>query len=55
LDISISDIKKLLKVRSGTTKSCREANDVIDEQLLELRERVKNLKQYETAAARPAY
>lgn len=47
LDISIPDIKKLIKVRSGTTKSCREANEVIDEQLLRLRERIIDLKRLE--------
>lgn len=47
LDIPIPDIKKLLKVRSGTTKSCREANEVIDEQLLNLRNRIKELKYLE--------
>lgn len=47
LDIPIPDIKKLLKVRSGTTKSCRDANEVIDEQLLKLRNRIKELKSLE--------
>lgn len=47
LDIPIPDIKKLLKVRSGTTKSCRDANEVIDEQLLKLRGRIKELKTLE--------
>lgn len=47
LDISISDIKKLLKVRSGSAKSCRDANAVIDQQLFKLRSRIENLKQLE--------
>lgn len=47
LDIPITDIKKLLKVRSGTTKSCRDANEVIDEQLLNLRTRIKELRALE--------
>jgi DNA-binding transcriptional MerR regulator len=44
LDIPIAEIKKLLNVRSGTAKSCREANQVIDEQLTRLRVRIKELK-----------
>ena len=47
LDISIPDIKKLLKVRSGKTKSCRDANEVIEEQIIKLRVRIKDLKQLE--------
>lgn len=47
LDIPISQIKKLLNVRSGTTKSCREANQVIIEQLAMLRARIKELKKLE--------
>lgn len=47
LDISIPDIKKLLTVRSGSTKSCREANEVIDDQLLKLRVRIQDLRQLE--------
>lgn len=48
LDISLHDIKKLLKVRSGTVKSCREANEVIEDQLVNLRARIKELKRLET-------
>ena len=44
LDIPIPEIKKLLRVRSGSGKSCREANEVIDEQLRKLRERIRELK-----------
>ena len=44
LDIPIPEIKKLLKVRSGSAKSCREANEVIDGQLIKLRARIKELK-----------
>lgn len=47
LDISIPDIKKLLQVRSQTTKSCLEANMVIDSQLLKLRTRLRELKNLE--------
>lgn len=47
LDIPISEIKKLLNVRSGSAKSCREANQVIDEQLSNLRARIKELKRLE--------
>lgn len=47
LDIPIPEIKKLLKVRSGTSKSCREANEVIDEQLSNLRSRIRELKKLE--------
>lgn len=51
LDIPLVQVKKLLKVRSGTAKSCREANEVIDEQLQNLRSRIKELKRLETALA----
>ncbi|RYZ88924.1 MAG: MerR family transcriptional regulator [Proteobacteria bacterium] len=51
LDIPIPEIKKLLKVRSGTARSCREANEVIDDQLTRLRARIKELKRLETALA----
>lgn len=44
LDIPIAEIKKLLRVRSGSAKSCREANEVIDDQLDKLRTRIKELK-----------
>lgn len=47
LDIPISEIKKLLNVRSGSAKSCREANIVIDEQIEILRSRIKELKTLE--------
>lgn len=47
LDIPIAEIKKLLRVRSGSSKSCREANEVIEEQLLKLRLRLKDLKRLE--------
>ncbi|RYZ77589.1 MAG: MerR family transcriptional regulator [Proteobacteria bacterium] len=47
LDIPIPEIKKLLRVRSGSAKSCREANQVIDEQLDNLRSRIKELKKLE--------
>lgn len=47
LDIPIPEIKKLLRVRSGTAKSCREANEVIDDQLAKLRSRIKELKALE--------
>jgi DNA-binding transcriptional MerR regulator len=47
LDIPIPEIKKLLKVRSGTSKSCRDANEVINEQLSNLRARIKELKKLE--------
>lgn len=49
LDIPIVEIKKLLNVRSGSARSCREANEVIDEQLMVLRERIKELKALEKA------
>jgi DNA-binding transcriptional MerR regulator len=51
LDISLKQIKTLLKVRSGTTKSCREANEVIDEQIINLRTRIMELKKLEKTLA----
>lgn len=51
LDISIPDIRKLLRVRSQTAKSCREANIVIDDQLSKLRMRIKELKNLEKQLA----
>lgn len=47
LDIPIPEIKKLLRVRSGNAKSCREANEVIEDQLAKLRSRIKELKALE--------
>ena len=47
LDIPIPEIMKLMKVRSGSSKSCREANEVIGDQLSNLRLRIKNLKKLE--------
>lgn len=47
LDISIPEIKKLLHVRSGSAKSCREANLVIDRQIDNLRQRIAELKRLE--------
>ncbi len=47
LDIPIPEIKKLLKVRSGTAKSCREANEVVNDQLAKLRTRIRKLKELE--------
>lgn len=47
LDIPLSEIKKLLSVRSGSAKSCRAANEVIEEQLVSLRERIRELKKLE--------
>jgi len=47
LDIPLSEVKKLLSVRSGSAKSCRAANEVIDEQLLSLRSRIRELKKLE--------
>lgn len=47
LDIPITEIKKLLSVRSGSARSCRQANEVVDAQLVILRERIKELKQLE--------
>ena len=49
LDIPLPEIKKLLRVRSGSAKSCREANHVIDEQIANLRERIQKLKSLEKA------
>jgi DNA-binding transcriptional MerR regulator len=49
LDIPLPQIKKLLRVRSGSAKSCREANEVIDEQVTNLRERISKLKTLEKA------
>lgn len=51
LDIPIVEIKKLLNVRSGSAKSCREANEVIDAQLSNLRERIKEFKKLEKSLA----
>jgi DNA-binding transcriptional MerR regulator len=51
LDISIPEIKKLLRVRSQSAKSCREANIVIDDQLARLRERIRELKKLESQLA----
>lgn len=51
LDIPIAEIKKLLNVRSGSAKSGRQANEVIDEQLMKLRIRIKELKKLETNLA----
>ncbi|MBX3023004.1 MAG: MerR family transcriptional regulator [Bdellovibrionales bacterium] len=48
LDISIPEIRKLLQVRSRSSKSCREANLVIDDQLAKLRARIKELKKLES-------
>ncbi len=48
LDISIPEIKKLLRVRSGSAKSCREANVVIDDQIAKLRKRIQELKKLES-------
>lgn len=47
LDIPIPEIKKLLKVRSGSARSCREANEVIEDQLAKLRARIRELKALE--------
>lgn len=47
LDIPLSEIRKLLHVRSGSSKSCREVNSVIDEQIRNLRERLRELKSLE--------
>lgn len=47
LDIPIVEIKKLLFVRAGSSKSCRQANEVIDEQLKNLRDRIKEFKRLE--------
>lgn len=51
LDISLPEIKKLLRVRSRSVKSCREANIVIDDQLDRLRQRIKELKKLERQLA----
>lgn len=51
LDIPISEIKKLLYVRSSSAKSCREANQIIESQLLKLRERIKSMKTLEKQLA----
>lgn len=51
LDIPITEIKKLLYVRSSSAKSCREANLIIDNQLLKLRERIKSMKSLEKQLA----
>lgn len=51
LDIPLTDIKKLLKVRSNSVKSCREANEVIDDQLDNLRQRISKLKALEKQLA----
>ena len=51
LDISLSEIKKLLHVRSRSAKSCREANVVIDDQLARLRDRIRELKKLELQLA----
>lgn len=47
LDIPLGEIKKLLYVRAGSAKSCREANQVIDQQLSNLRQRISKLKKLE--------
>lgn len=47
LDIPLTEIKKLLFVRAGSAKSCREANEVINDQLDKLRIRIKELKKLE--------
>ena len=47
LDIPISEIKKLLRVRSGDAKSCRQANEIMDDQLSKLRVRIRKLKALE--------
>ncbi len=47
LDIPLLEIKKLLTVRAGSSKSCREANEVIDDQLEKLRARIIELKTLE--------
>lgn len=52
LDIPLPEVKKLLRVRSGSAKSCREANEVINEQLLNLRKRIKELKRLEGSLAK---
>lgn len=47
LDIPIAQIKRLLDVRAGTAKSCRQANDVIDVHISNLRNRIEQLKRLE--------
>nr|BFD67515.1 Cd(II)/Pb(II)-responsive transcriptional regulator [Bdellovibrio sp. HAGR004] len=47
LDIPLPEVQKLLRVRAGSTKSCREANQVIDDQLAKLRSRILELKRLE--------
>lgn len=51
LDIPLPEIKKLLFVRAGSSKSCREANLIIDEQLYNLRQRISDLKRLERQLA----
>ena len=51
LDIPLAEIKKLLRVRAGSAKSCREANQVIDEHLQGLRKRISSLKKLEKQLA----
>jgi len=51
LDIPILEIKKLLQVRSGSAKSCREADEIIETQLKKLRERIKSMKALEKQLA----
>lgn len=51
LDIPIVEIKKLLRVRSSSAKSCREANEIIEAQLIKLRERIKSMKALEKQLA----
>lgn len=51
LDIPLAEIKKLLRVRDGSARSCRDANEVIDKHLSSLRTRIKNLKALEKSLA----
>lgn len=51
LDIPLQQIKKLLFVRAGSAKSCREVNEVIDTQLTNLRQRIGELKKLERQLA----
>lgn len=51
LDIPIAEIKKLLYIRSSSAKSCKEANQIIEDQLLKLRERIKAMKALEKQLA----
>lgn len=51
LDIPLPDVKKLLQVRSQSVKSCREANLIINDQLIKLRERIRELKILESQLA----